>query len=415
MATIRTAKQAEAAKPGRHRVEGADGLYLSVRANGGGSWIFRYNAGKNAEGKPIRREMGLGSRIDIAIDDARQRAKKLAVQHDEGQDPIEARQQARATAKKKREASARRVTFERAASSYLDANAPTWKHRYARAAWQSVVRRYALPVLGGLVLDNITSDDVAAAMTQAEAAGEETARRLRPEIFKVIERARALGQFDAQRLNPANAHTMRHAKPMRRRGERQGFRTVPLKRAPAIFRQLQEKAQSEAAFAVWVFMIATAVRPSEALKATWSEIDLDEGRWAIPGVRMKKGRTHVVPLNSIAREVLRRQAKIRRNGFVFPGPMADALSYDTFAKATGKAGLDAGSPHGWRSVFRDWAGDICKLENKSELAEFALAHVLGQTEAAYRRSTGDRKPLMEAYAQWLGTDGTDVVPYATRV
>jgi integrase len=279
---------------------------------------------------------------------------------------------------------------------------------------ESVIRRFALPVLGDLVLEDITSDDVAAAMTRAEASGQETARRLRPEIFKVIERARVLGQFDAQRLNPANAHTMRHAKPMRRRGEREGFRTVPLKKAPAMFQELREKAQNNPAFAVWVFMIATAARPSEALKARWSEIDVEEGRWTIPGARMKKGRTHIVPLSSLAREVLERQAKIRRSGFVFPGPIAEALNYATFALAPGKAGLDAGSPHGWRSVFRDWAGDVCALPNKGELAEFALAHVLGPAEGAYRRSTGDRKPLMEAYAEWLLSKGADVIRFPAR-
>ena len=60
------------------------------------------------------------------------------------------------------------------------------------------------------------------------------------------------------------------------------------------------------------------------------------------------------------------------------------------------------------------AGDLCKLENKGELAEFALAHVLGPTERAYRRSTGDRAPLMEAYAQWLETDGANVIPFLAR-
>jgi hypothetical protein len=137
MGTISTAKQATAAESGRHKVNGADGLYLNVGANGSGSWFFRYNAGRNAEGKPIRREMGLGARADISLDEARQKAKKLAVQHGDGQDPIEALQQTRATARKKREASARRITFARAAGAFLDANAPTWKHPYARQQWKA--------------------------------------------------------------------------------------------------------------------------------------------------------------------------------------------------------------------------------------------------------------------------------------
>jgi integrase len=198
---------------------------------------------------------------------------------------------------------------------------------------------------------------------------------------------------------------------MKRRGEREHYRTVPLKKAPAIFRQLRDLALGETAFAAWVLMIATATRESEALKASWSEFDLDEGLWTIPPKRMKKNKTHFVPLNSIALAILKQQAQTRHNDFVFPGPVAESLSYAAFATAPERAGVSAGVPHGWRSVFRDWAGDICALPNKGELAEFAFAHVLGPTEGAYRRSTGDRKPLMETDARWLETDGANAVPF----
>lgn len=56
--------------------------------------------------------------------------------------------------------------------------------------------------------------------------------------------------------------------------------------------------------------------------------------------------------------------------------------------------------HGFRSTFRDWAGDKTKFPR--DLAEAALAHVLkDKTEAAYRRSTAleRRRELMEAWAK----------------
>lgn len=55
--------------------------------------------------------------------------------------------------------------------------------------------------------------------------------------------------------------------------------------------------------------------------------------------------------------------------------------------------------HGFRSAFRDWAGDATSFPR--ELAEAALAHVVGdQTERAYRRSDAleKRSKLMEAWA-----------------
>ena len=54
--------------------------------------------------------------------------------------------------------------------------------------------------------------------------------------------------------------------------------------------------------------------------------------------------------------------------------------------------------HGFRSAFRDWAGDTTEFPR--ELAEAALAHVAGdETERAYRRSDAleSRRKLMSAW------------------
>jgi hypothetical protein len=57
--------------------------------------------------------------------------------------------------------------------------------------------------------------------------------------------------------------------------------------------------------------------------------------------------------------------------------------------------------HGFRSSFRDWAGNETHFPR--ELAEAALAHVVGdKAEQACRRSDAleKRRALMEAWAQW---------------
>jgi hypothetical protein len=61
--------------------------------------------------------------------------------------------------------------------------------------------------------------------------------------------------------------------------------------------------------------------------------------------------------------------------------------------------IGAATIHGFRSSFRDWAGEVTHFPR--ELAEAALAHVIGSAvEQAYRR--GDtlekRRALMEAWA-----------------
>jgi integrase len=55
--------------------------------------------------------------------------------------------------------------------------------------------------------------------------------------------------------------------------------------------------------------------------------------------------------------------------------------------------------HGFRSSFRDWAGNVSTFPR--EVVETALAHVIGdRAEQAYRRSDAleKRRALMEAWA-----------------
>ena len=61
--------------------------------------------------------------------------------------------------------------------------------------------------------------------------------------------------------------------------------------------------------------------------------------------------------------------------------------------------------HGFRSTFRDWAGD--QTNHQRETIENALAHELkNRAEAAYRRSTalGKRRMLMEEWWNYCGDD-----------
>jgi integrase len=57
--------------------------------------------------------------------------------------------------------------------------------------------------------------------------------------------------------------------------------------------------------------------------------------------------------------------------------------------------------HGFRSSFRDWAGNLSNFPR--EIVETALAHVIGdKAEQAYRRSDAldKRRKLMDAWASY---------------
>ena len=121
--------------------------------------------------------------------------------------------------------------------------------------------------------------------------------------------------------------------------------------------------------------------------------------------------TTLVPLSSAALAVLDRQQRVRIRDAVFPGRSGAPLSYASFATAPAKAGIDACTPHGWRSCFRDWCGDIGDVPR--DLAEAALAHSLNAAEGAYRRMTAveRRREVMTRYADWLNDERGKVLAF----
>ena len=71
--------------------------------------------------------------------------------------------------------------------------------------------------------------------------------------------------------------------------------------------------------------------------------------------------------------------------------------------------------HGFRSTFRDWAGERTTFPR--EVAEAALAHLVGDAvERAYRRGDAleKRRHLMDAWAAFCEPKGTGSVVSISR-
>ena len=151
------------------------------------------------------------------------------------------------------------------------------------------------------------------------------------------------------------------------------------------------------------FAILTAARTSEVLGAKWSEFDLDAGVWTVPAARMKSGKDHEVPLSKRALALL--DMPREKNGYVFPGAKANAPLGDKALRHMLQAISGNGlTVHGFRSTFRDWAGDRTNFAR--DVIEHALAHAIkDKTEAAYRRSAAleKRRKLMEAWSSYCAT------------
>ena len=382
-----TALRVKNAKAGRYG--DGHGLFLLVRPNGTRFWIFRYRiAGR-------LREMGLGSADLFPLADARQRAGDLFRKVKLGTDPLAERDAEKAKA-------GAAITFGEVADHYIAAHEAGWRNAKHRQQWRNTIDTYAAPILGTLAVAAIDTGAVMRVMEPIWRDKPETASRLRGRIESVLDFATARGWRSGD--NPArwrgHLDNLLPAKSKVARVEHHA--ALPWREIGAFMTDLGTQ-EGVAALALR-FTILTAARTGEAVGACWSEIDLQEKVWTVPGDRMKAGREHRVPLSTGALAVLTEAAKLRTDRAsdapVFPGAKAGKpLSNMALLMLLRRMQRGDLTAHGFRSTFRDWCGE--STNHPREVAEQALAHTLSdKVEAAYRR--GDmmekRRRLMEDWA-----------------
>ena len=127
----------------------------------------------------------------------------------------------------------------------------------------------------------------------------ETARRVRQRIRAVFGWAKASGFRSGD--NPVDGLNRVLPKQPATRGH---FAALPYTEVPAFIEALRQSDSDTSVKLAFEFIILTATRTSEVLKATWPEIELKSKTWCIPASRMKAEREHRVPLSPRCLEVL---------------------------------------------------------------------------------------------------------------
>ena len=84
-----------------------------------------------------------------------------------------------------------------------------------------------------------------------------------------------------------------------------------------VMESVRNSTSREMTKAAFEFLVLTVMRKSEALEASWNEIDMEARTWTIPASRMKAGREDRIPLSDRAIEILESVRKGRRTGYVF--------------------------------------------------------------------------------------------------
>ena len=360
-------------KPGYH-ADGA-GLHLCVKATGGKSWIFRYRFG----GK--EREMGLGPLHTVSLAEAREKALAQRKMLLDGVDPLAAKH---ASEVQRKLAEASVITFDTAATSYIASHRAGWKNEKHAEQWTNTLTTYASPVFGSLPVADITTPLVLRVLEPIWTTKTETASRVRGRVEKILDWCKTQGYRTGD--NPAawRGHLENLLSAPQKTKKVEHHPALPWREIGA-FMQALRTMPGTAALAT-EFIILTNCRTSEAIEARWSEIDTVEKRWTIPAARMKAAKEHTIPLSDAALAVLQRlKAETKEGEFVFPGgkkntPLSN-MACLALLKRMGRSDLTV---HGFRSSFRDWAGEA--TAHPREVIEHAMSHQLkDKAEAAYQR------------------------------
>jgi integrase len=371
------------------------GLFLLVTTTGGRLWRLRYRLGKR------EKLISLGAYPDVPLKRAREKrdeARKLIA---DNIDP---------SAERKAKRAALLETFEEVAREWLELQTKSLAPE-TMSILGARLSSALYPYLGSRPVAAITAQELLAALRRIEARGKhETAHRVRALAGRVLRYAVATGraQHDVaadlkDALAPVKSKNFASVTDPVRVGELMraidGYTGHPvtalaLKLAPLVF-----------------------VRPGELRAAEWSELDLANAEWRIPGARMKMGEPHVVPLARQALAILRELQPFARGGrYLFPSLRTRdrPMSNNTINAALRRLGYSSEEQTG--HGFRSMASTLLNEQGfPPDVIELQLAHSeRNKVRAAYNKAQRlpERRKMMQAWADYLDglRAGATIVP-----
>jgi len=374
-------------------VSDGGGLYLSLKATGSKSWVFRYAKLGKAH------MLGLGAYPAISLGDARIRRDEIKKQIAHGIDP--------------REKKASLKTFREVSIDYFTTIKAKKKKSTDRILKiQQAMNKHVLPVWADREIATIKARDVIALLQKTEQSGSYIVKAVHSYVTWVFEYAFSTGDVESipiakASLNHVETH---HTKNMR---------AMKFDRVPAFIEDLNDYGGLKITKLAIRFLMLTALRTMELRKLQWAWIDIDKAIITIPpeahktGKRSKNigidGERFYVLLSKQAIRILEKAREITGGeDLVFPSPYnmkkmaSDAIINDALDRM---GWIDEHSGHGFRALFRSQM-EIERADVK--LIQLCLNHstAIDKTDAAYLRGMSEafhpeRKIIMQKWADLI--------------
>lgn len=369
-----------------YKIADGEGLFLLVMPSGSKYWRLKYFfAGKE-------KTLALGVYPDVALADARDRRAQARKVLAAGNDPGEAKKEAKRLATLKTA-----NAFEVVAREWFEMRKHEWAPNFAEMILDRL-ERHILPKLGQRPIADIAAPEVLAMLRVVEGKGAlEMARRLMQMCGQIFMYAIATGRAER---NPVT--DLRGALKTPVVKHRAYLKESDL---PAYLTKLEKYDGHPQTTLALRFLLLTFVRTTELRAAQWDEIDWDKAEWRIPADRMKMNETHIVPLSRQAIAVLRELEKHSGNRqYVFANQhnLHTFMSENTMLYALYRMGYHSRTTgHGFRST----ASTILNENGfRADVIERQLAHnERNAVRAAYNHAQylPERRKMMQWWADYL--------------
>lgn len=348
---------------GRHRDH--RGLYFVVTKSGKAKWVYRYRMDGRSH------DLGLGSYPQVSLKEARLKRDTHEGERLQGYNPIVLKR-----ARREETLNARQRTFSVAFDAAYQIKAEELTNEKYRKQWHDLVARYALPTLGDMPIAEIHVHDLEKVLRPIWLTKSESARKLAHNLSYIFNWATAKGWRTGD--NPAAIKG-----PLGILLQRQPNRVVPHPALPYVQLPgfMAKLCQHESASSRMLqYLILTASRTSEVLRMQRCEYDPKQAIWNIPAERMKARKRDRVPLSPQAMEIIQTQLASHNHTFIFPGqdPQKPLSNMAMLKLMKVQFSRTRATPHGFRSTFRDWAGEQALFDPQA--IEFCLAHSLPHIE-----------------------------------
>ena len=379
-----------------------DGLILRIAplAKGGKkNWYFRYAVPVSKK----RTKMSLGTYPHLTLAKARAlRDENLSLLAN-GVDP-----QVHNNNKAKALKSAIEHTLQAVARKWLDEKVKTSgiSQDHAEDIWRSLERNI-FPTLGDTPITEIRPKMLKQHLDPIEKRGVlETLRRI---ISRLNEIFRYAATEELIEFNPADNLAQRFSKP-----KKQNMPALPPTELPRFLTVLNNASVRMETRLLIEWQLLTWVRPGEAVRTRWSDIDIETGMWNIPAEFMKMKKPHKVPLSKEALRVLDLMKAISgHREWVFPSIKAplNHMHEQTANAAIIRMGFGGELvAHGMRSIARTAAEESGKF--RTDVLEAALAHSKkDEIIAAYNRAEylTERVILMQWWSDFVSSQKYKII------